>query len=267
LTAATHRLAAGDYAARVDSQSHDELGGLARDFNGLAQALGRNEQSRREFMADISHELRTPLAVMRAELEAMEDGIRPIGPAPLLTISDQVRQLSKLVNDLHDLSLTDVGALAYRRSALDLSVVLKATVESMRSRFSVAQLELNAQLPAAAFHVQGDERRLQQLFSNLLENSLRYTDAGGKVEVGCERNGRLLRITVDDSAPAVEPDKLPRLFERFYRAEASRNRASGGSGLGLAICRNIVQAHDGSIEASLSSLGGLRIIIELPVEA
>ncbi|MFT4048120.1 MAG: sensor histidine kinase efflux regulator BaeS, partial [Solimonas sp.] len=237
LTTATHRLAAGDYATRVAVGAHDELGGLARDFNRLAQALEHNERARRHFMADISHELRTPLAVARAELEAIEDGVRPAAPASLQAVGQQIRQLGQLVDDLHDLSLTDIGALAYRHAPLDLSLLLETAVTSLRARFAAAGLELRAALPAAPLPLLGDERRLQQLFGNLLENALRYTDRGGAVELRADLRGERLVVTLDDTAPGVGADKLPRLFERFYRAEPSRNRASGGSGLGLAICR------------------------------
>ncbi|TBV08373.1 sensor histidine kinase efflux regulator BaeS [Stutzerimonas kirkiae] len=267
LASATHRLAAGDYAMRVDAGSRDELGGLARDFNQLAQALEHNERTRRHFMADISHELRTPLAVMRAELEAIQDGIRPMAPASLQPLGQQILQLGKLIDDLHDLSLTDVAALTYRHESIDLATLLEAMLATLEPRFAGAGLQLRRRMAPGAYPVHGDERRLQQLFGNLLENTLRYTDRGGIVEVGCERrNGRFL-VTFDDSPPAVDADKLPRLFERFYRTEASRNRESGGSGLGLAICRNIAQAHDGSIRADASPLGGLRITVDLPEAA
>ncbi|WP_188704669.1 sensor histidine kinase efflux regulator BaeS [Silvimonas iriomotensis] len=267
LTNATHQLATGNYTSRVVDKSRDEIGALARDFNQLAQALEHTERSRRNFMADISHELRTPLAVMRAEVEAMQDGIRPMDHSTLQSVAAQINQLGKLVDDLHDLSLTDVGALTYRREQLDIGVLLESTLQPFHGRFAQAGLQLTWQLDFSDRHIYGDERRLQQLFGNLLENALRYTDAGGRVEVrGWQEKGRLL-VTLDDSTPGVDPDKLPRLFERFYRAESSRNRNSGGSGLGLAICRNIVEAHDGRIEARASALGGLHVTLSLPEAA
>lgn len=237
---------------------------LARDFNQLAQALDNNERARRDFMADVSHELRTPLAVLRAELEALQDGIRPMTRESLTSLHQEVGQLGKLIEDLYDLSLTDVGALAYRRAPIDLSVVLQSTLAGMHTRIAAAGLTLQAHGITAPLHVDGDERRLQQLLSNLLENALRYTDAGGQLRVQCARRAHLVEIVIEDSAPGVPADKLDRLFERFYRVEGSRNRASGGSGLGLAICRNIVGAHDGEIHATASPLGGLRVTLRLP---
>ncbi|SEM26571.1 two-component system, OmpR family, sensor histidine kinase BaeS [Pseudoxanthomonas sp. GM95] len=267
LASATHRLAAGDYTTRIAPGSDDEVGRLAQDFNRMADALEHTEQNRRAFMADISHELRTPLAVLRAELEAIQDGIRPMTWTTLSPLQGEVQQLGKLIDDLHDLALTQSGALAYRRATLDLGAVLQATLDGMRGRFADAGLNLMAPHSAAALMVLGDERRLQQLFANLLENALRYTDAGGVVAVQAQAVDGQARIVIEDSAPGVEPDKRARLFERFYRVDASRNRASGGSGLGLAICHNIVLAHDGAIATEASALGGLRLVLTLPLQA
>lgn len=264
---ATHRLAGGDYATRIVPGADDELGRLAQDFNRMAGALENSERNRREFMADISHELRTPLSVLRAELEAIQDGVRPMSAATLAPLQGEVRQLGKLIDDLHELALTQSGELAYEHVPLDLDAVLRATVEGMRCRFHDAGLALVVSSAPGPLPVQGDERRLQQLFANLLENALRYTDRGGSVAVHALRDERHVRISIEDSAPGVDEDKHGRLFERFYRVDASRNRASGGSGLGLAICRNIVLAHGGAIHAEASALGGLAIVVELPLHA
>jgi two-component system sensor histidine kinase BaeS len=263
---ATHRLAAGDYTARVAVVSRDEIGRLATDFNGLANTLERNERMRREFIADVSHELRTPLAVLRGELEAVEDGVRPLTTATVSSLQGEVRLLSKLVDDLYDLSLADVGALNYRRVPLDVADLLGGMLAAYRDRFAERDVALDEELPASEVTLLADEQRLRQLLGNLLENSLRYTDRGGRLVVRCRRIGRDVAIDFEDSAPGVAPDLVPRLFERFYRVEGSRNRAHGGAGLGLAICRSIVEAHRGTITASSSRLGGLAIAIRLPVE-
>lgn len=265
LAAATRRLSAGDYTVRIDAGRRDEIGGLARDFNQMADTLEHTEQTRRAFMADISHELRTPLAVLRAELEAIQDGIRPMTWTTLAPLQAEVGQLGKLIDDLHDLALTQSGAMAYRRGAIDLGPVLQATLAPMRGRFAAAGLELKADAVSTPLPVLGDERRLQQLLANLLENALRYTDAGGVVVVSAQRAGAQAQVVVEDSAPGVPDDKRARLFERFYRVEGSRNRASGGSGLGLSICHNIAQAHEGTLRAEASALGGLRIVLTLPL--
>src|SRR5450830_357823 len=263
LARATRLLAGGDYKIRILVESIDEIGVLAQDVNSLAQVLELNERARRTFMADISHELRTPLAVVRAELEAVQDGVRAPDAQTLQAMHQEVNQLGKLIDDLNDLALTDVGALAYRRIPINVVTILHTALNSMQRRFISAGLQLEQEIFDGPLIISGDERRLLQLFSNILENALRYTDAGGKVRIACRSEGRTVQIVIEDSAPGVPEDKLPFLFERFYRVEESRNRASGGSGLGLAICRNIVEAHDGRITAHPSPLGGLCMTIEL----
>ncbi|HFJ9616662.1 TPA: sensor histidine kinase efflux regulator BaeS [Stenotrophomonas maltophilia] len=267
LAAATHRLAAGDYATRIERTSDDELDALVNDFNRMAQALDDTERNRRAFIADISHELRTPLAVVRAELEAIEDGIRPLDRANLVGLQGEIRQLGKLIDDLHDLSMTQSGGLAYRFAPLDLVALLRSELNGMRVRFANAGLALEEDLPATPLQVSGDERRLQQVLANLLENALRYTHAGGRVLVQAARVPAGVQLVVEDTAPGVPADKCALLFERFYRVESSRNRASGGSGLGLAISHNIILAHHGVIHAAPSPLGGLRVVITLPEPA
>lgn len=267
VAAATHRLAAGDYSERVPVQADDEVGQLARDFNQLAFALERNERMRRDFMADISHELRTPLAVLRGELEALEDGVRALDSTSLRSLQQEVGLLSKLVADLSELSLADVGALTYRKSHVDLIELLQLTLAGSVARCRERELTLDVQLPDGEVPLLADAGRLQQLFGNLLENSLRYTDEGGQLHICVTQTDMRVAIDWMDSLPGVPENELPKLFERFYRGEASRRRATGGSGLGLAICRSIVEAHDGSLEARSSPLGGLWLHLELPLEA
>lgn len=266
LAAATHTLAAGDYGSRVAVSSRDALGRLAQDFNHLAETLERNERLRRVFMADVSHELRTPLAVLRGELEALQDGVRQLTPASLKSLQAEVAALSKLVDDLYELALADVGALTYQKSKVDLTELAAACLGGFKDRALEQGLELRQRLPKEPLPLSADRARLIQLFNNLLENSLRYTDPGGVLSVSLLRQGDDAVLELEDSAPAVAEELLPQLFERFYRTEASRSRAHGGAGLGLALCRNIVEAHGGRIEARLSPLGGLRIIVRLPLQ-
>jgi two-component system sensor histidine kinase BaeS len=263
---ATHRLAGGNYGTRVAARGGDELGRLALDFNRLAETLERNETLRRRFMADVSHELRTPLAVLSAELEALEDGVRPLTREALASLRGEVGALGKLVDDLNQLALADVGALAYRKSTVDIVPLLQQALDSYRERFlqrGVA-LETSGERAAPVF---GDPDRLLQMFRNLLENSARYTDPGGRVRVALRTEGPHVLIDFEDSAPGVPAEALPHLFERFYRVEGSRSRANGGAGLGLAISRSIALAHGGELAASPSPLGGLRVSLRLPVAA
>ncbi len=264
VAAATHRLASGDYGSRVAVASDDEVGQLSRDFNQLAYTLERNEKMRREFMADVSHELRTPLSVLRGELEAIEDGVRSLDQSSMKSLQGEVSMLSKLVDDLYELSLADVGALTYRKAPCLLNDLLENSLAMYRDRFTARQLQVDLELPRQPVELLADASRLQQLFSNLLENAVRYTDVNGtlRISVGVDRD--TVRIDFLDSGPGVSATQLPRLFERFYRGESSRNREHGGAGLGLAICRSIANAHDGSLVADHSPHGGLWLILRLP---
>lgn len=267
ITDGARALSAGRFQARVAVQGNDELGDLARDFNGLAQVLEQTEAARRQWMADISHELRTPLSVMKAELEAMQDGVRPLEPAAVASLQADVERLSRLVEDLYQLSMSDPGAMSYHKRQVEPASILKDDLESLAGEFrrlGIGVVLHDGQADSAT--LQGDPDRLSQLFRNLLQNSLRYTEAGGRVEVMLRRVGDTLNADFQDTAPGVPDESLPHLFERFYRVEASRSRAHGGAGLGLAICRNIVEAHGGRIEARPSPLGGLWVHLELPIK-
>src|SRR5262245_39848960 len=262
LAEATHRLAAGAYDTRVAVKSGDEIGRLGEDFNRLALALERNEQLRRRFIADVSHELRTPLAVARGEIEAIEDGVRPLTRASVASLKNEIESLGKLVEDLYQLSLADVGALAYRKEAVDVAEVAREAVDAFGERVRARGLKVDADLAPAKVFADGD--RLGQAFRNLLENSVRYTDSGGVLRIGVRRDAGRAVVEFEDSAPGVPAEAMPHLFERFFRAEGSRNRAHGGAGLGLAIVRSIVEAHGGQIVARASALGGLTVTIAFP---
>ncbi|UHD14465.1 ATP-binding protein [Thiocapsa bogorovii] len=270
------RLAAGDYDARVAIRGGDEIARLGRDINALADALGRNDRARRQWVADISHELRTPISLLRAHLEAMQDGVRPLERAQIDRLHGDVLRLSRLVEDLNDLATTDLGALAYRMQEIDLAELLREHIEAFRTRFEAAGLDLvfDNRLaggrdpdPAVGAPLCADAGRISQLFGNLLHNSLSYTDSGGGLTVTLDAaplGG--YRITFEDTAPGVPTEDLPRLFERLYRVDASRSRHTGGAGLGLAIAKNVVLAHGGTIEAQAADAGGCAIRIELPAD-
>jgi two-component system sensor histidine kinase BaeS len=265
IAAATHRLAAGDYATRLDVASADEIGQLADDFNRLARALQKNEQMRRVFVADVSHELCTPLAILCGELEAIEDNVRPLTPESLTSLQSEVATLSRLVNDLFDLSLADLGALTYRMSDVDIAALVRVCLRGFTDRFAERHIALESDIPDEELILSADETRIHQLLNNLMENSLRYTHFNGRTRVSCRREREQVTIVIEDSEPGVPPEIVPSLFERFYRMESSRNRVNGGAGLGLAICKSIAEAHGGTIFARPSSLGGLRVSVALPL--
>lgn len=264
LAAGARALGSGAYDTRIETDRTDEFGLLAEDFNRLALALARNEEVRRQWIADISHELRTPLAVLRSEIEALVDGIRQATPERLQSLHQEVVNLSELVNDLYELALSDIGALDYRHEPLDLATVIQQVSEGFRPRLAEKGLTLLNRVDHP-LPMKGDGRRLQQLFTNLMENSQRYTETGGRIEILVLGENGECQIVVQDTDPGVPGNALPQLFDRLYRVDKSRSRQMGGAGLGLAICRNIVTAHAGRIEACQSPLGGLAIHIWLPL--
>lgn len=276
LAAGARGIAQGHLHTRVPIQGNDELAQLARAFNSMAEQLSNIEASRRQWLGDVAHELRTPLAAMRAEIEAVQDGVRPFDDKTALRLHRQVMRLIQLVGDLRT-SLDAAGASAPSAQVpVHPLPLLAEALASMRPRLARAAIEVDTtgldalSAPSLTPVVRGDAQQLHQVFLNLLENSLRYTDPGGQLRIAAQKlapqNGpALLQIQLDDSAPGVPPHELPRIFERLYRAETSRNRDHGGSGLGLAICRAIVLAHGGTLEAEASSLGGLRMTLQLPL--
>lgn len=264
---AARGLAEGRYETRVAVEAGDELGHLARDFNSLAEALERTDRSRREWLADVSHELRTPLAVLRGELEALQDGLRSIDRAAVDSLYDETRRLSRLVDDLYELARSEVGGLDYRMQVLDPLGVLEDELEALKGEFQRRELCVHFRRGGKMRpRVQADPDRLAQLFRNLLWNTLRYTDPGGELDILVTMEGGSLIMDFQDSAPGVPDVELRRLFERFYRVDGSRSRGTGGAGLGLALCRAIIEAHQGRIESQASPLGGLWIRIRLPIK-
>jgi two-component system, OmpR family, sensor histidine kinase BaeS len=264
ITSGARALSDGDYQTRVKIESEDELGQLAADFNHLAHILERNEQARRQWIADISHELRTPLAVLRGEIEAMQDGVRDLNALNLKSLHGETLRLAQLVDDLYELSLSDLGALNYSREPVDLSELIRDSLQAFTPRFTAKSIQISHQLSEGLILL-ADSRRLTQLFSNLLENSLRYTQPDGCLEIKLQRQENEIELAFEDSAPGVPEAALGHLFERLYRVDQSRSRVFGGAGLGLSICRNIVNAHEGEISAKPSKLGGLCICIRLPL--
>ncbi len=259
----TNALIRGDYAVRLAPRGHDELAQLARDFNTLAATLAAAQEARRAWIADIAHELRTPLAVLRAEIESLQDGVRPLNQDNVASLAHETSRLTRLVEDLHTLSLSDRGALSYHPEPVDVADTVRDAVAAQRREAEVRGLDVHLELEDGTM-VFGDETRLEQVFANLLQNSLRYTDAPGRIAIAVRRDGDQAVVHWHDSAPGVAADELPRLTERLYRVEGSRSRASGGSGLGLAIARAIVEGHGGTLSVAASPLGGLAVRLVFP---
>ena len=264
ITLGTRQLASGQYQARIDVNRTDEFGDLIRDFNRLAHALEQHQSNRRLWVAQTSHELRTPVSILRAHIEALIDGVRTPNTQEFEVLQKEVLHLSKLISDLNELAIADSGALAFKKEKVDIPELLAECLGSFYEKYNKAKISLSMQRCASA-PVFGDAARLQQLFSNLLENALRYTDAEGSVEINCTRTGSAVVVTFDDTPPGVEPTALASLFDPFFRTSDSRKLGANGSGLGLAICKSIVVAHQGAITAKQSPRGGLRVEIVLPL--
>ena len=258
-------LAGGRYDVRLPGGRSDELGDLARHFNALARQLDSAEDARRQWVADTSHELRTPLAVLRAQLEALQDGVRSATPQNVEAMLRQVLALNKLIDELYALARADVGALECKPVELDLWDFASRHAQGFQQRLQAASLTLELGDPPAARLVMADPDCLRQVLDNLFENSLRYTAAGGRLRSKAHADGACLHLVFDDSAPGVPPESLARLGERFYRVDASRSRAHGGAGLGLALCRRLLEAQGGRLAFDHSPLGGLRVDLALPL--
>ncbi|HBO2804225.1 TPA: HAMP domain-containing protein [Pseudomonas aeruginosa] len=262
----TQAMTQGKFSTRVPVGVEDELGRLAHDFNGMAQALEHSDRSRRNLMTDISHDLRAGISVMRAEVESMRDGVRPPDDA-LGDLERYTHQLGRLVDDMHELNMTDAGTLNYCFEAVELDSLVMQLERNMRPRFSQLRLKLKIAHYDERVMIRADPRRILQLLENLLENSLRWTDPGGMVELRYAVVMETVIITLENSGAGVDPAVCKKLFDRFHRIDSPRLRAAGGSGLALAICRNIVEAHQGVIAASPSRLGGLMITLCIPTFA
>jgi two-component system sensor histidine kinase BaeS len=261
----TESIARGKLDARAPLIGRDELADLAEHVNAMAESLETNEQQRRKMLADVSHELRTPLAVIRGEIEALLDGIRVADAKALASLHHEVLRLNKLVDDLYQLTLADSGDLHYQRRRVDLVALAGDLTAGFEARAAKAGLQLLYRVPQYAVTVLADADRLAQVLTNLLENSIRYTDAGGSIVLSVRADGLQAEISIEDSAPGVPDEARRLLFERLYRVDQARSRSRGGSGLGLSICKSLVEAHGGTIVALPSTLGGLKMLIRLPL--
>ena len=260
------KLRQGNYKSTLDLKGNDELNALSKDLAALGMSLEKSEQQRQQWAADISHELRTPVAILQADLEAMEDGVRQLDHQSINRLQAQIRRLSGLIGDLHDLTLSDMDALSFNKSDIAIFDVIKEAIELMRNQFQSRNLQLELINDRGNIaKVYGDRQRLLQVFLNLLQNSLNYTDTPGKVIVQSKMETGCVVIEIADSAPGVPKELQTHLAERLFRVDDSRSRSTGGAGLGLALCANIVKAHEGFLEFSDSELGGLLTRVSLPL--
>lgn len=263
LSKGTRALSAGNYAIRLPNNRSDELGVLIQRYNVLAKNLEDAAAAERRWISDTSHDLQTPLAILMAEIEALQDGVRAPSADVLASLHGSVMRLSSLVRDLNTLARTREGGFCLVLEEIDLGAMIAEALADCSSCAAKNGICFNNQAKAGLV-VSVDRQRVRQLIDNLLENARRYTVAPGAIRIATAANDDAVSVTVEDTAPCPPEGSMDRLFERFFRVEPSRSREHGGSGLGLAICRAIVEAHGGTIAAKASQLGGLAVIFTLP---
>jgi two-component system OmpR family sensor kinase/two-component system sensor histidine kinase BaeS len=261
LAEAARAVAARDFSRRVIVEGSEELAEVARAFNDMVAALEQSEVRRRDMVADVAHELRTPLSVVQGNLRAILDGVYPLEESEISRLYDETRVLGRLVDDLRELALADAGQLSLDLQPTDLTPVIQVTVQNMSLAAEAQAVALTTELQSDLPTATADSDRLAQVLRNLLVNALRHTSAGGSVTVAASRFEDMVRISVADTGEGIIAADLPRVFDRFWRAERSRTRPDrlpGGSGLGLSVAKSIVEAHGGRIWAeSLKGKGSV----------
>lgn len=269
LAEATKKLECLNFNVRVPVKSLDEVGELALHFNNMAQKLLVYERNQKQWLTDTSHELRTPLSVLICQIEALKDGIQKPDKKSLISLSNEVRHLMKLVNDLNDISLIESGTLRLNKKLLKPLPILSDNVYVFKKRFQNKNMSIDFEFDEKAADIQmlGDYDRIKQLFSNILDNAINHTEKPGKLVIRQILNSDHIKFIFEDSGPGVPDEALPFLFDRLYRVDSSRSRKTGGNGLGLAICKSIVEMHKGMIRARNVQGGGLMIEISMPIKS
>ncbi|MGA7677517.1 MAG: ATP-binding protein [Dehalococcoidia bacterium] len=265
LTLASRQLGQGDLSQRVQSKEKGEVGELARAFNSMAESLERNEQLRRNMIADIAHELRTPLSNLKGYLEAIADGMVKPESDTICSLDEEANLLSRLVDDLQELSLAEASELKLDYQMKDIIKLLKRTVAVRQTQATAKGVSLSVDLPKKLPLMNVDTRRISQVLLNLIDNAITHTPKGGIITIAARKLDNWLEISVKDTGEGIPAKDLPNVFERFYRVDKSRTRATGGAGLGLAIAKSLVEAHGGKIEVRSEEGKGSRFSFTLPV--
>lgn len=272
VTDAAAGIAAGRFHTRVPEPGlGHEFDTLADGYNGLAARLEAVETTRRRLLSDLAHEMRTPLATVKAHLEAVEDGVRDLDQETLTVLGASVGRLQRLADDVSAVSRAEEGNLRLDPTPVDLAEVARTVLGATRAHGRTTGVALLDDLEPGC-HVVFDVDRLGQVITNLLDNALRHTPAGGTVTVSSRRSGAdprpIVELRVADTGEGIPAEHLPHVFDRFYRVDTARDRAHGGSGIGLAITRALVEAHGGSVTAHSHGAGtGATFVVVLPAFA
>lgn len=265
LTHAVRRMEAGDLSQRVNIRSTDEIGELTRAFNSMADSVARSEHLRRSMVNDVAHELRTPLTNIRCHLETLQDGLAEATPELINSLYEEAMLLNRIVNDLQDLTLADSDQLRLQRQPASIGNEIDLAVSSLQSQASVRGVALKADVPSDLPFAYADPKRVGQILRNLLNNALTHTSAGGMIEIQAKTKDDEIEVTVRDTGEGIAPEHLNNIFERFYRTDQSRERATGGAGLGLAIVKQFVSLHGGHVGVTSTVGEGSAFVFTLPV--
>jgi signal transduction histidine kinase len=260
LTAAAHRMRQGDLDVRVVPRGDDEIARLGRAFNEMAERLGDVERTKRQMVGDVAHELRSPVTNLRCGLEAIQDGLVALDRERIDALHSETLLLQRLIADLQDLALADAGGLALDRQPVDVAEIVRRAVGADQDGAPV-----RVTIDPGAGELKADAGRLEQILRNLVSNARRHTPEGGRIDIRATREGGRLRLAVADTGSGIPAEHLPHVFDRFYRADPSRGRATGGAGLGLAIVRRLVEAHGGTVAAVSDGEGrGTTVTVSIP---
>jgi two-component system sensor histidine kinase BaeS len=266
LTLAARKVATGDFSQRVSTKTDDEIGEVSVAFNTMAEQLEAKEKSRRQLLADIAHELRNPLSIIQGNLEAWLDGVIAPAPDQVASVYDETVLLSRLITDLRDLSLAEAGQLKLYQNATELGEFIFTEIASVQNRCQEKQISVSAELPTGLPVVLIDTDRIRQVLHNLVDNALRYTPAGGNIEIGAKyTKPGWVTVSVSDTGAGIAPKDLPHVFDHFYKADRSRKRGYGGAGIGLAMVKRVVELHGGTVWVKSRKGKGTTFYFTLPV--
>ncbi len=267
MTVASQRIAEGHYGERVEGGGGDELGQLAGSFNSMAGKLEQVESMRRRLIGDVAHELRTPLTAIKGSMEGLADGVLPASKQTYEQVEAEADRLSRLVDDLQELSLVESGALSLQLGPVSVCDMAEILEKRLSAAYATREVSLEMDVPGSLPPVHADAERLLQVLTNLLNNALRYTPAGGKVTFSAEPRRQEMLMRVTDTGVGITAEHLPFIFDRFYRVDPSRSRQGGGSGIGLTIAKHLVEAQGGQIWSESAGEGkGSTFFFTIPLE-